>query len=311
MVSPTSFAFNEQTAPSNSFQQRTAEHVDEVRRRARNEFDRFVEKLGRHGVFVTAVEDDPIPAKPDAVFPNNWLSTWPDGRVYLYPMATQSRRLERRSEILDELRQHFEVAEVIDLSGNEQAGAYLEGTGAMVFDHANGLAYACVSPRCDEALLRRHVAELGYQPIVFHAYDQLGKPVYHTNVVMDVQTVTAVVCSEAILDPQERTTVVTRLRKDHAVVEITMAQMNSFCANVLELRDALGKRFLVASESAAGGFSDEQLRILTEDTQLLAVDIATIETIGGGSARCMLAEIFLPRKPGPARPGSADGRRSQ
>ncbi len=296
MVHPTTFGFDEQTAKTNTFQQPLAGSAARLAARAETEFMAMVKQLRDHDIAVVAFEDAPLPPKPNAVFPNNWLTMWPDGRVFLYPMATESRRRERSQAALRQLAGQFELADVVDLSAAERQGRYLEGTGVLVFDHAHRITYASVSPRCDEALARQHIADLGYQPVIFHAYAN-GAAIYHTNVLMGVQTTTAVVCAEAITDAAERQRVLDMFeRTGHEVVVITPAQMAQFCGNVMELQNRSGERFLLLSRAAYDGFTLEQRTQLSRDKTLLPVAIPTIETIGGGSARCMVAEIFLPPK---------------
>lgn len=294
MVRPTSFGFDSQTAASNAFQNKPTESREEIVARADAEFQRAVDTLSARGIEVMVFEDDATPAKPNAVFPNNWLSTWPDGRVYLYPMATESRRIERSPAVLDSLKKYFHVSDVIDLTGSEHDGKFLESTGVMIFDHAHKIVYGCVSVRCDAELFRQHAAELGYTSMLFHAYDENGVAIYHTNVLMGVQESTAVVCLDAITDTAERAALVQLLESTgHTVVDITHAQMNSFCGNVLELQNQNGERFLALSQTAYDNFTPEQRAQLSHDKTLLPLAIPTIETIGGGSVRCMLAEIFL------------------
>lgn len=297
MVRPTSFGFDEQTAQTNTFQNQVALATKQVTKLAIEEFDAAVAVLRSHGIQVMVFEDQDELPKPNAVFPNNWLSMWPDGQLYLYPMATESRRVERSPRALDLLKLSFGVKEVTDISVSEQSERYLESTGVMIFDHHKRLVYACISPRCDEQLFRSHAAELGYEPVIFHAYDEQGTAVYHTNVLMGIQSTTAVICSEAITDPGERANVLGHLEQTgHAVVAITQAQMHSFCGNVLELQNNEGQRFLAMSETAYKGFTPAQRALLQQDKTIVPLAIPTIETIGGGSVRCMLAEIFLPAK---------------
>jgi len=294
MVRPTSFGFDEETAKSNSFQQHVTLSAAEVLARAAAEFDSAVSALRSHGIGVLVFEDAPTPPKPDAVFPNNWLSTWPDGRVYLYPMATEVRRRERSKVLLDQLRTEYQNVQVVDLTSTETAQKYLESTGVMIFDHEHKVVYGCISVRCDEALFRHHAEELGYKPVLVHAYDEQQVPIYHTNVLMGVQTSTAVVCLDAITNAAERQVLADTLAQTgHEVIAISQAQMNDFCGNVLELQNASGELFLVMSRTAYNAFTPEQRVALSKDKTLLALDIQTIETIGGGSARCMLAELFL------------------
>jgi hypothetical protein len=296
MVRPVSFGFDEQTAATNVFQQRLEASQSAITRQALAEFEAYLATLRQQGIEVVVFEDSAQPPKPNAVFPNNWLSTWPDGRVITYPMATLSRRRERTPAALHELAKAARVMEVLDLSGQEQQGHYLEGTGAIVFDHAHQRGYAVASPRCDARLAAEHIESLGYQPVIFAAADADGVAVYHTNVLMGVQTTTAVICAEAITDEAERARVLASLTSTgHETIEITRDQMAHFCGNVIELQNKAGQRFLVMSQTAHDAFTPQQRAALSQDKTLLPVAIPTIETIGGGSARCMVAEVFLPR----------------
>lgn len=297
MVRPTSFGFNEQTAATNTFQNHSSLSASEIHHLANQEFDAMVDKLRGSGIHVTIFEDTDALRKPDAVFPNNWFSAWGDGQVYLYPMATESRRVERSYTAIHALAQDFSITQVTDISAVEQHDFALESTGVMIFDHENKIVYGCVSPRCDASLFTSHALTLGYEPLLFHAYGTDGTPVYHTNVLMGVQGTTAVICTEAITDNKERTHVVETLKSTgHDVVEITQEQMASFCGNVLELRNEIGEHFLAMSQTAYDNFTDEQRARLSKDKTLLPCNVTTIETIGGGSVRCMLGEVFLPRK---------------
>lgn len=293
MVSPASFGFDSQTAVSNKFQVMLSADPSDVTSRAMREFRTAVTTLRRAGINVIVHDGNPNDDKPNAVFPNNWISMWPNGRVYTYPMATASRRIERDRNVLDQLADKFAIKQTIDLSGSESDERYLESTGVIIFDHLNKVAYGCISQRCDQGLFVSHVESLGYRPIAFHAYDQNGAPIYHTNVMMGIQSTTAVICSEAIADDAERQLVLESLRQNHTVIEISLTQMNSFCGNVLELQNRYGDKFLAMSRSAYQGFTGEQRRQLAADKKLLPIDIPTIEAVGGGSVRCMLAEIFL------------------
>lgn len=297
MVRPTSFGFNEETALTNTFQNHTSLTADEVRVRANQEFDNMVAQLRENGVHVTVFEDNDSQPKPDAVFPNNWFSTWNDGHVYFYPMATESRRVERSYGAVQSLAREFKITGTTDISPAETYGIALESTGVMIFDHINKIVYGCISPRCDASLFTSHALELGYKPISFHAYDQDGAAVYHTNVLMGIQATTAVICAEAILDENERQLVLTTLQDTgHEVVRLSQTQMSAFCGNVLELCNEDGGLLLAMSQTAYDNFTDEQRLVLGADKILLPFAVPTIETIGGGSVRCMLGENFLPRK---------------
>jgi len=294
MVQPVSFGFDSQTAQTNTFQNKLNLTAGEITRRALAEFDSFVERLRQHDIEVVVFRDEPLPPKPNAVFPNNWLSTWLDGRLFLYPMATQSRRIERSEKLLHDLNESFDIEEIIDYSEQEMSDNFLESTGVMIFDHVHKIVYGCLSPRCDERLFQDHAIELGYRPICFEAYAN-GAAIYHTNVLMGVQSTTAVICLEAITDPAQRKMVKNSLEKTgHEIVAITLDQMSHFCGNVLEVRNKQGDKFLILSQTAYDAFTEEQRQILGRDKILLPMAIPTIEAIGGGSARCMIAEIFLP-----------------
>jgi hypothetical protein len=296
MVQPRSFGFDDQTAKTNSFQTKVLLTRGEVLRRANNEFDLVVDGLRSRGIFVQVYLGGEV-KKPSAVFPNNWLSTWPDGSIYLYPMATKSRRLERHQDGINELAQQFKVGDVFDLSNTENHEQYLESTGVIIFDHVHKVMYGCISQRCNQQLFYEHAKVLGYRPVVFHAYDAAGAPIYHTNVMMGIQTNTVVICADAIPDEDERAMVLASLRTGHRiVVEITYAQMTAFCGNVLELRNGSGEQILAMSQSAHDNFTASQRRLLAKDKTLVPFAIPTIEMIGGGSVRCMLAEVFLPIK---------------
>ena len=297
MVRPTSFGFNEQTALTNAFQNHTDLSANEVHALANQEFSNMVAELRANGIHATVFEDTSTLRKPDAVFPNNWLSTWGDGHIYLYPMATESRRIERSYATIQALAQDFNITKVTDISRTEKYGVALESTGVMIFDHANNIVYGCISPRCDASLFTIHALELGYKPILFHAYGPDGTAVYHTNVLMGIQTTTAVICAEAITDPSERELIITSLETTgHTVIEITQAQMAAFCGNVLELQNDEGDTFIVMSQTAYNNFTAKQRDLLSRDKTLLPFSIPTIETIGGGSVRCMLGENFLPKE---------------
>jgi hypothetical protein len=300
MVRPVSFAFNEQTAVTNTFQNRPDTSNEVLHILANQEFDTMVNSLKDQGIHVTVFEDIDEQRKPDAVFPNNWFSAWPDGKVFLYPMATESRRIERSYNALQNLAKDFTIKQVVDMSDAEEHRLALESTGVMIFDHINKIVYGCISPRCDADLFTTHANELGYKPILFHSYGTDGTAVYHTNVMMGIQSTTAVICAESITDEMERALVLNTLKETgHEVVEITQAQMSTFCGNVLELQNNDGELFLAMSKTAFENFTDEQKTTLSKDKVLLPFDISTIETVGGGSVRCMLGEVFLPRKHAP------------
>ncbi|MCC2545395.1 amidinotransferase [Hymenobacter sp. BT175] len=298
LVRPARFSFNAETAVSNHFQQALGS-LDEaaVQSLAFAEFDEAVRRLRDAGVEVLVFEDTAEPAKPDAVFPNNWLTLHPDGRVLLYPMCAPNRRPERRPDIVSILGRQFQISEIIDLSGMEEEGRFLEGTGSMIFDHEHRIVYAALSPRTDAVLLADVAARLAYRPVSFHALDARGHAIYHTNVMMCVGARFAVVCLESIADEAERK-MVQQLLADtgHEVVAISREQVARFAGNMLTLESAAGAELLVMSQSAYDALTGEQRAVLGRYAKLLPLPIPTIETIGGGSARCMLAEVFLPAR---------------
>jgi hypothetical protein len=298
LVRPTRFSFNEETAASNHFQQALAGlGAAEIQQRAFAEFDALVATLQAKGLSVLVFDDTAEPRKPDAVFPNNWLTMHPDGRVLLYPMCAPNRRPERRPDILAALQAQFQVSEVVDCSAPELDGRFLEGTGSIIFDHIHRRAYAALSPRTDAALFAEVAGQLGYQPLAFHAYDAQGQEIYHTNVMMCVGAEFAVVCLDSITDAQERATVVDSLTATgHEIVAISQAQVGRFAGNMLTLQPTAGRELLAMSQSAFDALRVEQRQALGRYCELLPLPIPTIETIGGGSARCMLAEVFLPAR---------------
>lgn len=298
MVRPANFAFNPQTAENNAFQSRDQLlSADEMRQKAVAEFDAFVRLLRAAGVNVVVAEDTPEPAKPDAVFPNNWVTFHQEGHIITYPMFAPLRQLERSEAVISTvLRQGFEAAgRRLHLEQHEAAHIFLEGTGSIIFDHVHRLAYACLSPRTDAGLLDELCQAIGYRPVVFHSTDANGQDIYHTNVMMALGETFVVICMDSVKDEAEQ-----RLLRDtfaqtgKEIVDISMDQMNSFAGNMLQVRNTRGELFLVMSQQAFESLTPEQIARLESHCALLHPDIRTIETYGGGSARCMMAEIFLP-----------------
>lgn len=293
MIRPVDFKFNEQTAGNNKFQQ--ASEQNDVQQKALNEFDGFVKILRDNGVDVTVIDDTLAPATPDSIFPNNWISFHDDGAVYLYPMFSENRRLERRKDIIDMLSQKFEVNHVADLSFFEQQIAFLEGTGSMVLDRENKIAYACLSVRTDEEVLNNFCMLSGYTSVAFQAVDQSNFPIYHTNVMMCIGTDFAVVCLDSIPDATEKQMVIDRLTNTgKAIIAITFDQMNHFAGNMLQVKNNNGDNLLVMSEQAYKSLNETQIATLSRFAKLVYAPLYTIEQNGGGSARCMLAEVHLP-----------------
>ena len=298
MIRPARFGFNPQTASSNAFQRAPTAEPAGPRAAALAEFDAAVAALRRAGVEVIVAEDTPDPPKPDAVFPNNWVSFHRDGRVVLYPMQAPSRRAERREALIEELAQTggFHISGSVDLAYREAEGKFLEGTGSLVLDRCAHVAYACLSPRTDLDVLGEFAQRLDYEPLAFEAFDRQGRPIYHTNVLMAVGSGFAVVCAEAIADPRQREQVLSRLAATgHEIVEITQPQMASFAGNCLELSAPQGP-VVVMSEAAWGSLQGAQRAVLERQGPVLRIAIPTIESIGGGGIRCMLAEVHLPKR---------------
>jgi hypothetical protein len=301
MVRPASFGYNPETAASNKFQREAVTAEGGEGAIARREFDGVAAALINEGVRVCVMDDTPEPPKPDAVFPNNWVSFHADGTVVLYPMQAESRRRERRRDVIDGVaaRLGFKVSRVVDLTSHEADGRYLEGTGSLVLDHLERTVYTCISPRTHPEVVQEWARELEYEPIVFSAVDRAGVPLYHTNVLMCVGDRVAVVGTEAIV-AKDRGRVLERLRASgREIVELGQGEIERFGGNMLELGtwdEALGDyRVLVMSETARHAVAAEAFARLSACTdEVLAVPIPTIERLGGGSVRCMLAEVFLP-----------------
>lgn len=298
MIRPVRFESNPMTAASNRFQGRSGVSPAEQQAAALREFDGLVAALRENGVEVVVVDDTPEPHTPDSIFPNNWISTHADGTVVLYPMEAVNRRTERREDILEKLtaEQDFRIKRVLDLTGHEEHGRHLEGTGSMVLDRSNRVTYACLSSRTHEAVLKKFATAMNYDVVSFDAVDRGGVPIYHTNVLMNVGEKVAVICDEAIRDAAQRQAVLDSLRATgHDIVRLTYAQLEAFAGNMLELRDLDGKRVLAMSRQAFASLTDEQRDILRKGARIVQVPIDTIEGSAGGSVRCMLAEIHLPR----------------
>lgn len=295
MVRPAAFGMNTETAASNAFQA-TEPATDTDRARALAEFDALALAVGEAGVEVIVADDTAVPAKPDACFPNNWLSLHHDGTVVLYPMLSPLRRLERRSEVLDALAARgYQLGETLDFTAAETRARYLEGTGSIVFDHRARIAYACLSPRTDAGELAAVAQRLGYRPLAFHASGPAGGAVYHTNVVLSVGEGFAVLCADAVDDDEERARLIEALAgSGHELVLLSRTQMGAFAANLLALATRDGGRVIALSARAWVALEPAQRTVLERHGGIVAVSIPTIEHFGGGSVRCMLAEVFLP-----------------
>ena len=293
MIRPVNFGFNTQTAASNAFQKQGEQA--EVQQNALLEFDAFVDILRQNGVVVTVIDDTPEQHTPDSIFPNNWISLHENGSVFLYPMQAENRRLERK--VFRLIKEAFAVNEVFDLTYFEQQNQFLEGTGSMVLDRENKLAYACLSPRTSEDVLNEFCKISGYKAVPFHAADQNKKAIYHTNVLMALGDCFAVICLDSIQNDTEKNMVKTALQQSgKEIIEIDFEQMNAFAGNMLQLKNNLGESLLVMSETAFLSLKEAQSNTLKKYCRLIHSSLNTIETNGGGSARCMMAEVFLPVK---------------
>ncbi|MGC5698764.1 amidinotransferase [Pseudomonas sp. NFXW11] len=296
MIRPTHFAFNQDTAAHNNFQ-RPAGVAEQVQARALEEFDGYVAALREQGVKVLVHEDGALPHTPDSIFPNNCWSSHPDGTLVLYPMQGHNRRLERFKGVLAHLHAQYQVHRTLDLTALEQQEIFLEGTGSMVLDRQQRICYAGYSSRTHAQALEQLATHLGYQLCTFHARDRHGVPIYHTNVMMSVGSQLALACLQALDDPQERASLRQRLEDSgKQLLPLTWAQLESFAGNMLELHNSAGEPLLVMSRNAWRSLDAQQRQLIERHVQPLPVNIDTIERIGGGSARCMLAEIYLPER---------------
>lgn len=294
MIRPVNFAYNIETAASNAFQSEIIGNDQQtIQDQALKEFNNFVDTLERAGIDVCVFDDTKEPFTPDSIFPNNWITTHEDGRIVLFPMEAPVRRKERRNDIVDFLKARYDLPRIIDLSILEQQQSYLEGTGSMVLDRPNKVIYACLSSRTSVRALETFAEEMGYKVISFKATDANGTPIYHTNVMMALGTDLAVVCLDAISNTDDLDRVTSELvGAGKTIINISMQQMEMFAGNMLELRTRTGEKIIILSSSAYNALTAGQKHIMEQAVQLLPVDIQTIEKVGGGSARCMLAEIF-------------------
>jgi hypothetical protein len=303
MVRPTYFGFNAETAASNTHQHRPDSPLEDpgLRARACAEWDRLVERLRESGVVVLTVDDEPLPHAPDALFPNNWLSTHRDGTLVLYPMAVASRRVERRPQLIARVKRELAGHRIVDLTGFESEQKYLEGTGSLVLDRQNHIAYAARSVRTHDAVLAQFADALGYRMVVFDTVLRNGSPEYHTNVVMAVGDSVAVVCLDAIHGASAQRAVQESLANTgHQIIAITIEQMDSFAGNLLQLRSSSGERLWVMSSAAFAALAPAERQLLGSSGQLVHTPLPTIESVGGGSARCLMAELFSCSLPAPA-----------
>ena len=298
MIRPVRFESNPHTAGSNRFQGRNPDSPEQQQKAAEREFAGLRRALESAGVDVFEFDDTEEPHTPDAIFPNNWVSFHADGTVVLYPMMAPNRRTERRPDIIESLAEDhgFQVRDIVDLSGHEADGRFLEGTGSLVLDRVNRIAYACLSPRTHLDVLGDFAQRMDYDVVAFDALDRNGTPIYHTNVLMNVGEELAVICTEAIPDDEQRQAVRSRLESTgHRVVDISFDQMDAFAGNMLELRSAAGKRIIAMSEQARRSLDAGQLAAIEATANIVSAPIDRIESSAGGSVRCMLAEIHLQR----------------
>lgn len=298
MIEPIAFGYNAQTAENNYFQ--IEQKNTGIQEKALEEFNSFVEKLRNKGINVITIKDTLVPHSPDSIFPNNWVSFRKDGKVVLYPMFAPNRRVERREDILETLKNKgFEITKTDDLSHFEDENKFLEGTGSMIFDHDNKIAYGSVSLRLDEELFRNFCTKYGFIPVVFHSYQNAGGqrlPIYHTNVMMCVADQFVVICLDCIDDELEREKVQEVIKSSgKQIIEISEDQLQQFAGNMLQVQNTEGEKFLVMSQTAYRSLKPEQIENIKKYCEIIYSDLNTIETNGGGSARCMLAEVFLPK----------------
>ena len=301
MIRPVAFRMNEQTAVNNYYQKvLDGLSPENVNAKAQQEFDVFVQKLRMAGVDVTVVDDTLEPNTPDSIFPNNWISFHENGDVVLYPMFAENRRSERREDVLDLLEEKgFLVNDIMDYTAAEQDNIFLEGTGSLVLDRQNGKAYCALSPRADEELMIEFCEDFEYTPVIFEAFQTVNgqrKQIYHTNVMMCIGDTFAVICADCIDDKKERKMVLDSLKSDEKdIILITEDQVNNFSGNMLEIKGAEGKRYLVMSTAAFQALTKKQIAQIEQHLTILHSSLDTIEACGGGSARCMMAEVFLPK----------------
>ena len=298
MIRPVRFESNPMTAESNRFQGKTEASAGEQHEAALKEFDGLVDALRDKGINVIVVEDSVEPHTPDSIFPNNWVSFHADGRVVLYPMEAENRRTERRMDVISQLNDElgYAVSEVVDLSPHELRGHYLEGTGSMVLDRVNHVAYACLSSRTQLDPLGDFAQRMEYEVVAFEAVDREGVPIYHTNVLMNIGETLAVICDEAIPRDDQREAVLQRMRESgHDIMLLSYDQLDAFAGNMLELRGEDGKRVVAMSQQAFESLTEGQRAALQKNGDIVSVPIDNIEASAGGSVRCMLAEVHLPK----------------
>ena len=302
MIRPINFRMNEQTAVNNYYQQEIGNVLSStLNSKAQNEFDTFVDKLRSFGIHVIVVSDSDEFDTPDSIFPNNWISFHKDGTIGMYPMFAENRRLERREDIIEQVESEgFFIENVVDYTSAEKDDIFLEGTGSMILDRENNKAYCALSPRADEELFIEFCEDFEYTPIVFTAYQTVRekrKAIYHTNVMMCIAETFAIVCLSSIDDKKERKNVLKHLKEDgKKVIDISEDQVSNFAGNMLQVHGKDDERFLIMSQAAFDSLTDSQKAQINNHCKIISSSLATIEACGGGSARCMMAEVFLPKK---------------
>lgn len=301
MVRPVAFRMNEQTAVNNYFQEGLHLDNEQINKKAQEEFDAFVEKLRNVGVNVIVVDDDEKLDTPDSIFPNNWVTFHEDATAAIYPLFAENRRRERRAEVFDKIEAAgYLIKDVIDYTSAEEEELFLESTGVLILDRINEKAYCALSPRANEELLIEFCEDFELTPVIFNAYQDVDgrrMPIYHTNVMMCLAENFAVICLDSIDDAKERKNVIKHLKSDgKEIIEISEAQLHHYAGNMLQVQGSNGKKYLVMSEAARKSLLPVQIAAIEKHCEILSSDLTTIETCGGGSARCMLAEVFLPKK---------------
>ena len=295
MIKPVKFDFNAETAVNNSFQSKSADNA--VQEKALNEFEAFITTLRNHGVDITVIEDTEEPHTPDSVFPNNWISFHDNGTITLYPMFAMNRRSERKQHVLDTIFKKFQVTKTLDLTYHESADIFLEGTGSMVLDRENKIAYACLSPRTNLIAIKEFCEQMNYSSVTFNSVDENNRPIYHTNVMMCVADEFVVICLDSIPDTSEQKRLIDSFTQTgKQIIAISFNQVNHFAGNMLQVHNASGQKFLVMSSQAYHSLTKVQIASIKYFNPIIHSDITTIETNGGGSVRCMMAEIFLDEK---------------
>ena len=299
MIEPVSFNYNAETALNNYFQKSDANFSKpQIQKKALEEFNNFVKLLRSKQVNVHVIKDTIHPLTPDSIFPNNWISFHSNGEVLLYPMFANNRRLERRTEIIEQLQNEYFVSEVKSLVHYEEKSIFLEGTGSMILDRTNKICYASISLRTNKSIVLDFCDQLNYKPVLFNSFQDVdGKrlPIYHTNVMMCVASDFAIVCLDAIDSQDEKNSVINSLiTTNKEIIQISELQANKFAGNMLQVQG--DKKYLIMSESAFNILSEKQIQKIESYCSILYSDLKTIEKFGGGSARCMMAEIFLPLK---------------